>query len=341
MTRLGITFEEVGKTAENLLAQGENPTIEKIRRHLGTGSNSTIAKYLNDWRASRLIASADHFQAPNVPPDEVAAAVNHVWEKIRNESAAEIKSAREKAQQEIEIAVAKRNHAIAARDQLQQELDNCQKRLNQISTDKELLALDLKSLQQAHLILQERYNNIQEQYDLFKRETDNKILLLESINKKEVEDRKTTLAIMQETHNNALNKLVEINENDRQQRIVEIDAYKVTQQKHEEVVEQLKSINQSIKDKLKEAEATIKIVSNEKDMLKNNCNEKNSMIDNHNILNHTTQLILHEVEHLKNSDNKNEILLTLSHLNESMGKQELSLIAILNLMKETNEMIEE
>ena len=95
MTRLGITSKEVEEIAENILAEGENPTIEKIRRVLGTGSNSTIAKHLHEWRSNRLILSKNSLSAPNFPPDTVHAAVNTVWEKIRNESAAEIKAYRD------------------------------------------------------------------------------------------------------------------------------------------------------------------------------------------------------------------------------------------------------
>lgn len=51
MSRLGITFEEVAEAAFTIHNNGETPTIDKVRAYLGgTGSNTTISKYLNAWR---------------------------------------------------------------------------------------------------------------------------------------------------------------------------------------------------------------------------------------------------------------------------------------------------
>ena len=50
MSRVGITFEEVATIAENISKNGEMPTIDKVRMALGTGSFTTISKYLNSWR---------------------------------------------------------------------------------------------------------------------------------------------------------------------------------------------------------------------------------------------------------------------------------------------------
>ncbi len=50
MGRLGITYEQVAEAAALLVANGENPTIERVRRTLGdTGSNSNVSKDLRQW----------------------------------------------------------------------------------------------------------------------------------------------------------------------------------------------------------------------------------------------------------------------------------------------------
>ena len=52
-----ITFEAVRDAAQNLELKGKNPTIELVREELGSGSYSTIAPLLRDYRA--IIASRE------------------------------------------------------------------------------------------------------------------------------------------------------------------------------------------------------------------------------------------------------------------------------------------
>ena len=51
MARSGVTYLDVAKTAIKLVEQKIYPTIEEVRKSLGTGSNSTINKYLREWRS--------------------------------------------------------------------------------------------------------------------------------------------------------------------------------------------------------------------------------------------------------------------------------------------------
>ena len=41
MARSGIRYEDVQAAAETLLGRGLNPTIQRVREQLGTGSNTT------------------------------------------------------------------------------------------------------------------------------------------------------------------------------------------------------------------------------------------------------------------------------------------------------------
>lgn len=48
----GITEQDVFEAADNLLARGECPTIERVRQTLGTGSPNTVNRLLDLWWAS-------------------------------------------------------------------------------------------------------------------------------------------------------------------------------------------------------------------------------------------------------------------------------------------------
>ncbi|MBN5048958.1 DNA-binding protein [Stenotrophomonas indicatrix] len=45
----GITESDVHAAADELVAKGERPTVERIRAHLGTGSPNTVTRWLETW----------------------------------------------------------------------------------------------------------------------------------------------------------------------------------------------------------------------------------------------------------------------------------------------------
>lgn len=50
---MAITKEQVFETADSLSAAGTDPTYLQVRTHLGSGSFSTIQKYLRQWKDAR------------------------------------------------------------------------------------------------------------------------------------------------------------------------------------------------------------------------------------------------------------------------------------------------
>lgn len=47
----GITQDQVNTAADAILGAGENPTVEKVRAELGTGSPNTVTRMLDAWRS--------------------------------------------------------------------------------------------------------------------------------------------------------------------------------------------------------------------------------------------------------------------------------------------------
>lgn len=45
----GITESDVHTAADELVANGDRPTVERIRAHLGTGSPNTVTRWLDTW----------------------------------------------------------------------------------------------------------------------------------------------------------------------------------------------------------------------------------------------------------------------------------------------------
>ncbi len=54
MARSGVTYFDVNKAAHELVGKGKTPTIDGIRSILGTGSISTIAPLLREWKEKQV-----------------------------------------------------------------------------------------------------------------------------------------------------------------------------------------------------------------------------------------------------------------------------------------------
>ncbi|MCP4408695.1 MAG: hypothetical protein GY807_13200 [Gammaproteobacteria bacterium] len=53
MARPGVSYHDVAQAAETIRAQGRNPTVDRVLAQLGTGSKSTLAPLLKQWKAQQ------------------------------------------------------------------------------------------------------------------------------------------------------------------------------------------------------------------------------------------------------------------------------------------------
>lgn len=77
----GITESDVHVAADELVAAGERPTIERIRARLGTGSPNTVIRWLETWwteLGNRLQAQQARLSVPDAP-EAVAALAGQLW----------------------------------------------------------------------------------------------------------------------------------------------------------------------------------------------------------------------------------------------------------------------
>lgn len=80
MPRPGVSKQDVFAAANQLIGQGKDPTIEQVRQILKTGSNSTIAGHLRDWRATQ---SETQTVAVNEGlPHEMVGMMKGLWERL-------------------------------------------------------------------------------------------------------------------------------------------------------------------------------------------------------------------------------------------------------------------
>lgn len=75
----GITQDQVNAAADAILGVGENPTVEKVRAQLGTGSPNTVTRMLDAWR-SQLGERLRQLSALPDLPTPVGQAMTTLWQ---------------------------------------------------------------------------------------------------------------------------------------------------------------------------------------------------------------------------------------------------------------------
>lgn len=167
MARTGITYDEVARAATALLARGDNPTIQRVREMLGSGSNTTLSNHLRHWHSQRQ-GEDEPVLPPSLPEALLPAletfwqlAVEHAREVFSEERAAAL--AQVAAAQEAQTkAEAKTDRLAGERDQLQSELDRTTRQLaereQQLATERsthQQTAGDLRAVSERRAALEE------------------------------------------------------------------------------------------------------------------------------------------------------------------------------------------
>lgn len=97
MARTGITYHEVANAIATLQGRQKNPTIDTIREELGTGSKSTIAKFIQEYKSKNGITNTNEMGIPN----ELQQLIRGLWEKIQSDANLKIEKHRLEADAEI------------------------------------------------------------------------------------------------------------------------------------------------------------------------------------------------------------------------------------------------
>lgn len=125
---MGVQESDVWAAADALLTAGEQPTIERVRLHLGRGSPNTVGPHLKAWFRTLGDRLGGATAATTTAPDNVTAAAQQFWELALAAAKAEWQHAIAQERQILSLA----QEALAAdRQSLQAE----QQRLAQRETD--------------------------------------------------------------------------------------------------------------------------------------------------------------------------------------------------------------
>ena len=110
MPRAGLTYTAVREAAERLTAQGLAPTLMRVRNEVGgTGSLTTIARHLKNWRMQDRSLHGEEMpasvQTSGAVPVQVAEVARSAWQQLADLAAREVALAKAECEAEKEEMV--------------------------------------------------------------------------------------------------------------------------------------------------------------------------------------------------------------------------------------------
>lgn len=152
MGRIGITFEEVKKAIAELQGRQKNPTVDAIREILGTGSKSTIARYLREWKAQHGLSSDSDGRLPS----DLLGIVNGLWDALRNKADAQIDEYRQESDTKTAQIHQQVTQAQRLETSLRQNMHTLEEQLHQQKEEAQQLKASLITESQEKIRLSER-----------------------------------------------------------------------------------------------------------------------------------------------------------------------------------------
>ena len=129
MARAGVTYNDITKAAESIKSRGQEPTVDRVREHLGTGSKSTIAPLLKRWRSS----NGDPASIEGLPNDLVEV-VKSLHDRVQ-----------QMAEHKVELA---RTEFNSITEGLQQELTEARNSITQLTSQQKEQEQQLQTAQE-------------------------------------------------------------------------------------------------------------------------------------------------------------------------------------------------
>lgn len=111
----GITEQQVWEAADRLLRDGEQPTVERIRQHIGSGSPNTVGPMLKNWfsgLSKRLSHLGPDAVSAGAIPQDVITTMEALWVHAMN--AARAATASEYSA--LQVTLDARNAELEARE---------------------------------------------------------------------------------------------------------------------------------------------------------------------------------------------------------------------------------
>lgn len=213
MSRIGITFEEVKTAIAELQGKQRNPTVDAIREILGTGSKSTIARFLREWKAQHGLHSNDNGRLPS----DLLGIVNGLWDSLRNKADTEVTQYRQESDTKVVQLQQQLHQARQVEAGLQQNIHTLEESLHQKKETIQQLEARLITESQEKIKLSERLTAMELRRQEHKEENQRLHQLLKHVQENLEHYQAATQKLREEQ-----SLLIEKQRNDYEQRLLQL-----------------------------------------------------------------------------------------------------------------------
>jgi len=131
-----ITKSTVIEACETLVANGQAPSVTRLRHILGRGSYTTIARFRREWEEETASSNA---QEESEPPAELLRAAERIardaWRRAREEAEADLAQERSKLEEDRRKAFAELESSMMLIDSFEEQCRQLAYRNEQIQTE--------------------------------------------------------------------------------------------------------------------------------------------------------------------------------------------------------------
>jgi chromosome segregation ATPase len=157
MARLGITYQDVTKAIAELQGKDKNPTVDSIREILGTGSKSTIARLLREWRSKHSIQTDDDASIPS----ELLLMIKGLWERLQEKGDARITEHQQQADAKVALLQEQLRLAVTRESELHSSCQHLNKKLAHSDEEKKRTNTTLLDQKQKTAVLIEQAKSLE------------------------------------------------------------------------------------------------------------------------------------------------------------------------------------
>ena len=143
MGRAGVAYSDIQQAADAISQSGTEPTVDKVREYLGTGSKSTIAPLLKRWRQQR-----EESTASDGLPVELVQALKSVHAHTQGLADKKVAQIEADTQQQLTAMQQQLAQVVALQQQTETEKAHTDERVERLKTERKQVsqALEQKSL---------------------------------------------------------------------------------------------------------------------------------------------------------------------------------------------------
>jgi myosin heavy subunit len=154
---MAITQNDVFVAADQIVANGANPTLASVRKLLGGGSFTTISEWMNDWKMRKQTPLLRE-PAPDLITQQLGAFASELWVIAQDMANARLKTEREALDAtRLELEQVSQD-AVELADQLSNDLEETQIRMAAQERSLQKLTLELSECATENASLIERLN---------------------------------------------------------------------------------------------------------------------------------------------------------------------------------------